>query len=863
MQAPPSNINTSLEARRLVQNPTKLLSLLYLKYGDIDEDYYISYSNQILYKKHSHFNLIYKENLYTDLFSGFLRRFYYKEEALERLPVLYHYYKNYLKFYCEPNLRNFYLSKLMRNYQNNKAEIFYKNNYSHSSTPKKNSNNSINKSSLSSLYNNKNNNRIIFDTKTKLLLESANKKSKYMNDKSTEALNIDLSTILSKIENFYSKRSKDSCISDIMNSFIEINNKNDIPNKETQVQKISPKNKSLKYTSQKISSKNSKKSISPKSKNRSPISFQINHHIKLIKSNINNTNSIIYENNKLNKNYKSNKYYLSKKNSNSKPRKKKCHKIRNILFTPFDNNYKNNCTSKLRQNHFKYPNIYLYPNIKKNQNKHNKANNNSVTNNTFKKSLNNLINHSNSKKFSSNITYNTQFNSNSNTPKKNLKSNTNTNTINIQKRKNKIIYKNINQNKNRTFDINIPNKKIDSKKNYSNSNILTNKYNPSLSYIKQVKKKFGSKYNLRKPNINKKNIIFIKNKKSIKNNNKNNTKTSSVKKDSKKFIYVDSCTTPNFSFNFNKKQDRKIMTNILNKNGNSKKKLKTYLTTNIINKKVNKICIKNIIHNKNSRNKGFYNKKNNNNNNISYTNNNFNINFNNVIFCSPRVTHTNNNQENILSDYTDNNTYIQNSTTNIQNSNTCISNIIKCNNNKINNFNSVYGDSRNKCKISICSRTQSQNSSVTKNLKYSYNTNVPKPEAKISKINIGLLHKTNCSEKKSQKIKGTLINKSFKIIKKVNSPKNIVIKIKQLITKSKKTRNNKYSVNHKKQLGYIENNIANNNSNNQSMYHEIFNNKMKKLGTNLIKINHGVSCNNYGGKCGSTNITISKGTDFV
>ena len=55
-----SNFNTSMEARKLVKDPTKLFVLLYSKYGDILEDYQTSLLNQIIYKCSTHLNIQYQ-----------------------------------------------------------------------------------------------------------------------------------------------------------------------------------------------------------------------------------------------------------------------------------------------------------------------------------------------------------------------------------------------------------------------------------------------------------------------------------------------------------------------------------------------------------------------------------------------------------------------------------------------------------------------------------------------------------------------------------------------------------------------------------------------------------------------------------
>ena len=111
------NFNTSIEAHKLVKDPTKLFSLLYSKYGDILEEYQTSLINQIIFKCSTHLNTQYQEIRYNNIFLEFLRRFYKKKEVKERVPNLYEYYKNYHLFYLKPVLRNFYYVKLLHNYQ--------------------------------------------------------------------------------------------------------------------------------------------------------------------------------------------------------------------------------------------------------------------------------------------------------------------------------------------------------------------------------------------------------------------------------------------------------------------------------------------------------------------------------------------------------------------------------------------------------------------------------------------------------------------------------------------------------------------------------------------------------------------------
>jgi hypothetical protein len=171
------NINTKLEAYKLVHDPTRLLCLLYSKYGDIEEDYYLSYSNQIIYNVSSHFNCIYKENQYIENKDEFLKRLYSVYECLDRIPKLSDYYKNYLRFFCRPSFKNYKLGKLLHDFEDKKAEIFYKNNYADSineiDEKEKEKENSEKKSSSSlSSLDNITNNKIIFDKRTKKIIDN-------------------------------------------------------------------------------------------------------------------------------------------------------------------------------------------------------------------------------------------------------------------------------------------------------------------------------------------------------------------------------------------------------------------------------------------------------------------------------------------------------------------------------------------------------------------------------------------------------------------------------------------------------------------------------------------------------------------
>ena len=229
-----SKIDTKKEAFKLVHDPTKLLSLLYLKYGDIEEEYFLSFTNKLIYNTSSHYNTIFKECQMTISLDEYLKRFYKKKETYERIPMLSDYYKNYHIFFCKPILRDFYSYEILHSREELKAEIFYKNNYKDDSTMKNSDNEDEkenNSSSLSSL-DNITNNKTIFDKKNKNIID---------NNLDEKMLTITLNTdsvrnkIDSKSSNYglISKRTLNNSFEKIVKNLVEYRiNKNKKINKE-------------------------------------------------------------------------------------------------------------------------------------------------------------------------------------------------------------------------------------------------------------------------------------------------------------------------------------------------------------------------------------------------------------------------------------------------------------------------------------------------------------------------------------------------------------------------------------------------------------------------------------------------------
>ena len=892
------DFNTSIEAHKLVKDPTKLFSLLYSKYGDILEEYQTSLINQIIFKCSTHLNTQYQEIRFNNIFLEYMRRFYKKNEVKERVPNLYEYYKNYHLFYLKPLLRNFYYVKLLHNYQDKKAEIFYKNNYSKSSNDKSNTDENSVTSSLSS-SDHYTDNRIIFGTKTKLLLEGKRDNSLL----SIEVSKIKKHEINNNSNNdlrIQTKLGDESTLNDIMKELKTDNNINkqkDInENENIKNMNISSKFRKTKEKKIKRNQNNSrKKNNSPKIYSKSP-TFQINHQIHIIKSgnsiSTNNTNNNI---NNITNNIKNNlinpqMYILSQKNSYSNKRNNS-HK--NKHFSPKMSYYIHNIASKFEEMFKKYPNYF-------NSMKHrkNKTGNNS-NNNTIKKPINinnNIygINNnfqSNFKKFSKlsaslknskfNITYFSQINSNNNSRssmsakksnklQKNKKIINEINQFNIKTKKNK-------HKKNKTYDFNMAKGRyIELKKNYTNYNLL--RFNPNYTNntnkIKNANP-IGLNFNMMKSPKNNNNNIGLKNSrdsneksgKNSKNKRFINRKNKIFKNNKKSFVSIASCSSPKFSFIINNKNEPLVKESINLKNNN--------INNNNNNTNINNNIDGNI-YNFMNNNKNYISKIKKNKykkNNISYTNNNFNINFNNIFFGSSRPI--SGPHANIIPDNINTNGNIQvnknininnncsinnNNINNLSNSNSISlnskkhttlihqNNILNCKNSNINNnysnnisnlyiksLNNIYNFSRNKNnKISNCSHTQTQSQSIAKNSKI---IRISDSKIPVNKTNSFIMNKNIIDEKNIN------LNINNNNQKKISRAK-MMNQIEDLIMKTKK--HVKFGSEHKNKIGTTIsnkptfnncNNKTKNQSKNRASYHEMFIKNLKRTSSTSIKVN--------------------------
>lgn len=236
---------TKIKSYQLVHDPTLLFHLLFIKYGDIEDDYNISYANQLIYNLRCHFNTIYKEHLHNS-YSEFIETVYILKQIKAKIIKLNEYYKNYLKFFSKPMFINPFYNKIINDYYDKEAEIFYIKNYSqrkNSKEIKNDKNKKCNKydileSSLSS-FDNDTENDIIFNKRIKNIIDN-NLDSKSL----TITLDINTQNDLNYIKKHNISNSLENIVdnlikSDIIPKNIGIIDKNlNIENKDNQNGKI-------------------------------------------------------------------------------------------------------------------------------------------------------------------------------------------------------------------------------------------------------------------------------------------------------------------------------------------------------------------------------------------------------------------------------------------------------------------------------------------------------------------------------------------------------------------------------------------------------------------------------------------------
>ena len=173
------------------------------KYNINNNDYDIIKINDLVDSKSCHLIAIFKDYLISDYIEEFLQRFYKRKESKTRIPKFVDYYKNYLKFFCNPTFSDFFSNNIIQELGEAKAEIYYNNNYGNKNKEKKEE---VNKD-------------IIFDTIVKESIDYMIKDTRdyFTTINSQETINLPDETVL--IINGVNKNSNENSITSILNCF--------------------------------------------------------------------------------------------------------------------------------------------------------------------------------------------------------------------------------------------------------------------------------------------------------------------------------------------------------------------------------------------------------------------------------------------------------------------------------------------------------------------------------------------------------------------------------------------------------------------------------------------------------------------
>ena len=107
---------------------------LLMKYGSrnkssLKNQYLDLVMENLIFNKNSHLVTVFKDYMIWDYCDEFFKRFYFKRESFLRVPKFSVFYKNYLKFFCIPTLKDQTPNEMIHTCSEKKAELFYKENY--------------------------------------------------------------------------------------------------------------------------------------------------------------------------------------------------------------------------------------------------------------------------------------------------------------------------------------------------------------------------------------------------------------------------------------------------------------------------------------------------------------------------------------------------------------------------------------------------------------------------------------------------------------------------------------------------------------------------------------------------------------
>ena len=137
----PLNVRVILYKQIQKNLPIGIIISLSKKHNSNPEKYNKMIIHNLINNRNSHQVALFKDFMIYDYLEEFIKRFYSRSECSDRVPKLTNYYKNYLKFFCNPVFRDLIANDIVQIYGDQKAELYYNRNYGKEMPIKKKKNN--------------------------------------------------------------------------------------------------------------------------------------------------------------------------------------------------------------------------------------------------------------------------------------------------------------------------------------------------------------------------------------------------------------------------------------------------------------------------------------------------------------------------------------------------------------------------------------------------------------------------------------------------------------------------------------------------------------------------------------------------
>ena len=134
MSSSRNRISKSKYLKNIIKTENSVRKVLLKKYSSknpstLKYQYTGLIMENLIFNKNSHLVTVFKDFMIWDYLDEFFKRFYFKNESFQRVPKFSTFYKNYLKFFCIPTLKDPFSNEIIHSCSEKKAELFYNENY--------------------------------------------------------------------------------------------------------------------------------------------------------------------------------------------------------------------------------------------------------------------------------------------------------------------------------------------------------------------------------------------------------------------------------------------------------------------------------------------------------------------------------------------------------------------------------------------------------------------------------------------------------------------------------------------------------------------------------------------------------------